>query len=146
MTGRHQGWTDLACAVSDLGDRVVGQRRAEHLGQRSQDLPVLAGLAGRSDHVASLLCAALRVYIGGVLLGVGRSGQDDVGDLGALVAVVTLVDHERTCFVQIGLGELLLVGAEQVQDLRLLLTNGRDARLVANVQRSNLRCPLKQLK
>ena len=72
-----------------------GTLRSEHLGQRAQDLPVLLGLARREHRELAALQPALGVDPARVLLGVGGTRQDHVGRLGAAVAVMALVDHER---------------------------------------------------
>ena len=48
------------------------------------DLPVLARLAGRLEHLAADLHAPVGVRVGALLLHVGGGGEDHVGELGGL--------------------------------------------------------------
>ncbi len=52
------------CLARSCGERVEGQRLAEHVGQRAQDRPVLARLARREGGAAGHLHAALGVDVG----------------------------------------------------------------------------------
>ena len=64
-----------------------GRRRAERVGQRAQDRPVLAGLARREGGAVGHLHPALGVHVEAGLLGVGGARQDHVGAVRAAVAV-----------------------------------------------------------
>mmetsp|Transcript_29180 Transcript_29180/g.74462 ORF Transcript_29180/g.74462 Transcript_29180/m.74462 type:complete len:348 (+) Transcript_29180:1170-2213(+) len=74
---------------------VVRQRRAQHLGQRAHNLPVLARVANERHRSARLLHAPLKVDVQPGLLRVGGARQDDVRARGALVTVVAHVHHKR---------------------------------------------------
>ncbi len=77
------------------GEGIERQPVAEHVGERAQDGPVLAGVSGREGGPVGHLRPALDVDVGARFLGIGRARQDDVGALGAPVPVGALVDHER---------------------------------------------------
>ena len=67
---------------------------AEHVRQRPQDRPVLAGLARREAGAVGHLHAAFGVDVGARLLGVGGGRQDDVGAVRAGVAMRADIDDE----------------------------------------------------
>ena len=105
-TRRARTWSSVSYG-SVLPSRSDSARR---IAQSSRASP------GGKIGAEALLNAALRVHVGAGLLGVGRARQDDVGTMGAGIAVVALVDHE-------GLAELRrvdLVGAQQIDDVDLL--------------------------
>src|SRR3546814_722653 len=95
---------------AELGVAVERQRVADRLGQRPQDLPVLARLAEREAGGEALLHPTLGVDVEPVLFGIGGARQHDVGTVRALVAMMALIHHEgvaeRRC--------VDLVGTEQV--------------------------------
>ena len=113
---------------AELSEVVIGQRLAQDLGQGAQHRPILPCLARREDGPQAELGAAFRVHVGAVLLGIGGPGQDDIGAVGAGVAVMALIDDE-------GLAQLRhvdLVDAEQVDEFDLALGSaGQDARGIA---------------
>ncbi len=115
-------------AARSCAERIVGQLDAEDVGQRAQDRPVLARIAGREGGAPRHLHAAFGVDEDAGLLGIGRAGQDDVGALGAAVAMGADIDHERA-----GL-DLDLVGAEQEQEIDAALRHRlrREAVLAGN--------------
>ncbi len=94
-----------------LRQRIIRQLDAEHVGQCTQDRPVLPRIAGRERGAPRHLHAAFGIDEDAGLLGIGRAGQDDIGALSAAVAMGADVDHERA-----GL-DLDLVGAEQEQEV-----------------------------
>ena len=99
--------------VAQLGKRVEGQWPAERTGERPQDRPVLARLAGRKHGLAGELNPALGVDVDRVFLRVGTAGQHDIGAGGAAIPVVTLIDYKG----QTGVREVDLVGPEHIEQL-----------------------------
>ena len=84
---------------------------AEQVGERAQDRPVLARVAGREGGARRHLHAAFGVDVDAGFLRVGGARQDHVGAMRAGVAVGADVDDE-------GAGrDVDLVGAEQEQDV-----------------------------
>ena len=67
---------------------------AEHIRQGTQDRPIFTRITGREVGTVRALHAAFRVHVSAVLLGVGSTRQNDVGAMGAAVAMMALVDHE----------------------------------------------------
>ena len=61
-----------------------------YLGNSSNDFPINPRQARRGQGCDRLLSSALHVNVGGLLLSVGGSRQDDVGKFGACVSVVAL--------------------------------------------------------
>ena len=61
-------------------------------GKRADDGPVLACLARREGRAGGILHAPLGIQIDAVLLGIGSTRQDDVGDMRAGIAVMPLID------------------------------------------------------
>src|SRR5258708_5291519 len=116
---RPKGPTTLGPRLSgvetgaQLGQAVERQGAVERLRQRAQNRPVLARLARRKDRELGGLGAALGVDVGGVLLGVGRPRQDDVGAVRAGVAVMALIDDEGVAQP----AAVDLVGAEQIDGI-----------------------------
>lgn len=103
---------NLSQSVLELDVGLVRQRHAQHVADRLQHLPVLAGTARWSNSGAGLLCATLAVDIGGTLFGVCSTRQDNVGERSTNVTVVALVDDEGV------LGDLgVLVSAQEVDNL-----------------------------
>ena len=97
----------LEQSLAQLRQRVIRKLVAEHVRQRAQDRPVLARLARRERGPAGHLHASLGVDVDCRLLGVCRARQDDIGAVGALVAVGADIDHESAG------RDVDLVGAEQ---------------------------------
>ena len=104
-------------AGAHLVEQVIRQLCTHRLGERAENLPVLARLAGWEHGEASQLHPAFGVDVGGVLLGVGGTRQDHVGARRPGVAVVALVDDEGVAEA----GHVDLVGAEQVEGLDVAL-------------------------
>ncbi len=97
--------------LAQSAERIVGQLVAEHVRERAQDRPVLARIAGRERGAAGHLHPSLGVDVDGGFLRIGGARQDDVGAVGAAVAVGADIDDE-------GAGrDLDLVGAEQERDV-----------------------------
>ena len=91
----HERGRDLPHPVANSEDIIVRQRRADHLAQCTNDLPIFAAGAGRWDCRTTELGTALGVDPCRTLLGVRSAWKADVCELGAEVAVVALVDDER---------------------------------------------------
>ena len=82
---------------------------AGNVGERTDNRPVLARIAGRKDAERGALGPAFDIHIGGAFLSVGRARQYDIGPVGAGIAVMALIDDE-------GVAEPVhveLVGAQQ---------------------------------
>src|SRR3954454_11086328 len=80
--------------VEDLARVVVVHRQADAVAHLLDDLPVLARLARRVEHLAPELHAAVGVRVRAVLLEVRGRGQDHVGELGRLGQEDVLDDEE----------------------------------------------------
>ena len=100
-------------APAQLAKCVERKRLVEGAGQRTENLPVLTGFAGRKDSSTRQLNASLGIDVGAVLFDVGSPRQDDVGVAGATVAVMSLIDYECPAKV----AGVDLVGAQQVENL-----------------------------
>src|SRR5690606_4560776 len=103
--------------AAQLIEAVIAEFLAEDFGERAEDAPIRLGIARREDREAPQLRAALGVHIGAVLFGIGGAGQDDIGTVGATVAMMALIDDE-------GLAQAIgvdFVGAEQIDDVEIAL-------------------------
>ena len=75
-------------------DAVEGEWLAEDGGGGADDFPILARLTGGEHRGPAALHAAFGVQPGGVLLGIGGAGEDDIGAGGGGVTMMALVDDE----------------------------------------------------
>ena len=95
------------------GQRIVGQLCAERVGERAQDRPVVARVARREHGALGKLRPPFGVDVDPGLFGIGGAGQDNVGAMGAAIAMRAEIDDE-------GAGRHLdLVGAEIEQQVDL---------------------------
>ena len=81
--------------ATQFGKRVIGKLRAQVVGERAQDRPILARLAGRKRRTFRELRTTLGIDVNRGLFRVGRTRQDDVGAVGATVAVASDINDER---------------------------------------------------
>ena len=111
-----------ASAARNWRERIERQLRAERIGQRAQDRPVLARVAGREHRALGELRPPLGVDVDARLLGIGRAGQDHVGAMRAAVAMRADIDDEGA-----GL-DVDLVGAEIEEHVERARLGHRSAR------------------
>ena len=110
---------------AELGDIVEGQRPAKDAGEGANDLPVLAGFARREDGARGHLRPALGVDVKRVLLGIGGAGKNDIGAVGAAVAMAPLIDDEGAAEPL----DLDLVGAKEIDHVDIALLRAVQDRL-----------------
>ncbi len=108
-----------------------------YLRNGSNNFPIDSGHSRGADCSVRRLSTALHVDVGGLLLCVRRPRQDQVGHLGALVPVMSLVDHEAV-LGQVGPRHRPRVGPQQEEDVGFLVPDFLRSRLVTNIQCSNL--------
>ena len=111
---------------------------AEHVGERAQDRPVLARIAGRERGAVRHLHAAFGVDVDRGFFRIGGARQDHIGAMGAAVAMGADIDDERAR------RDLDLVGAEQEQHVDAALRHVRGiqaalARHQAEIERADAR-------
>jgi hypothetical protein len=92
---------------------IIRQRRPQILTQRTNNLPILTRNPRGRDRSTGILRSALEVDVRGRLFSVGGPREDDVGVLGAKIAVVALVDYKGV----FGDGfRVYFVGVEEEED------------------------------
>src|SRR6516225_11908696 len=101
----------LPHAVAQLGQGVERKGMADSAGQNAQDSPILVRFARWEDGTARQLYPSLGGNVGTVFLGVGGPGQDYVRVRGTAIAVMSLIDHERSAKIV----SIDFVGAEKVE-------------------------------
>lgn len=111
---------ELDHPLAESGEVVVGERSTEELASSTDNLPVGSGCSREGGGSTGSLDTAFSVDVSSGLLGVGGTGEDDIGKLGTLITVVTLVDDER---VTGDGGRVDLISTEEPDDLGLSLGN-----------------------
>src|SRR5271166_2577897 len=96
--------------------------------QSAEDPPILARFARREDRTARQLHASLGGDVAAAFFGVGSPRQDDVRARSTAIAMMSLIDHERSAEI-VGID---LVGAEKVEQFDIARpASGKDAADIA---------------
>ena len=134
----HERGGDLPHPVANSEDIIIRQRRADHLAQCTNNLPIFAAGAGRWDGRTTELSTTLGVDPCRTLLSVRSAGKADVRELSTEVTVVALIDDERVLGDACGVD---LIRVKKVDELGLgrgSLLRGDEANLVCRRARSSL--------
>jgi len=111
----NQRWGYLGNSLSQANNVVVWKWAvADKLGNSTEDLPVLTGSTWERDGSSGKLNSSLSVDVCGRFLSIGSTWKDNIGELGSLVTVVTLVDDEGVLWNVLGAD---LVSSEEVDEL-----------------------------
>lgn len=94
-------------------ERIERQLLAEHVGKRTQDRPIFAGLARCETGAVAHLNAAFGVDPDTGFFGIGRTRKDDVGVHRAMVTMATDIDGELGALVR----QVDFIGAEQEENV-----------------------------
>lgn len=121
VVGGKRG-SDLAQAVAEGDNVVVGQGGASNFRKRADNLPVFAGSAGSTDGRTGDLRSTFGVDVGAALFGIRDTGEDDVGVVGTSVAVVPLVDNKGVLRDAVGRD---FVGTKEVDEFGAGGSGGR---------------------
>jgi hypothetical protein len=92
---------------------IIRQRRPQILTQRPNNLPILTRNARRRHRSTGILRPALEVDVRSGFFSVRGPWEDDVGVLGAEVAVMALVDYKGVFGDGFG---IYFVGVEEEED------------------------------